>query len=317
LYQDLRDLNFNSVPATLSTFIKTISQEQEERHKATTVHEMKEFVKRLPYLQAAKKSAAVFTTVAELIKDVTRGERFIETITAEHEILNEVDTDKPLPLIEDGMAKGQPWNKILRLMCLQSLATDGLPIKVYDQYRREFLQSYGYHLLPLLCKLQKAEFLRVKPSASATAAVVAAKGVGASGASRFSFSPIKRTFRLIVDDVDEHNPNDLSYVYSGYAPLTSRLCSYFLKPGWKIIGENLKRLAGATGFDEETSRQRPAEAASKSMDDKKIILVVYVGGVTIAEISALRFLSKQQDESRFIILTTNILTGDSLIQSFN
>lgn len=29
LYQDLRDLNFNSVPATLSTFIKTISQEQE------------------------------------------------------------------------------------------------------------------------------------------------------------------------------------------------------------------------------------------------------------------------------------------------
>lgn len=48
------------------------------------MHEMKEFVKRLPYLQAAKKSAAVFTTVAELIKDVTRGERFIETITSEH-----------------------------------------------------------------------------------------------------------------------------------------------------------------------------------------------------------------------------------------
>lgn len=44
----------------------------------------------------------------------------------------------------------------------------------------------------------------MKPSASATAAVVAAKGVGASGASRFAFSPIKRTFRLIVDDVDEH-----------------------------------------------------------------------------------------------------------------
>lgn len=45
---------------------------------------MKEFVKRLPYLQAAKKSAAIHTTVAELIKDVTRSESFIETITAEH-----------------------------------------------------------------------------------------------------------------------------------------------------------------------------------------------------------------------------------------
>ena len=29
--------------------------------------------------------------------------------------------------------------------------------------------------------------------------------------------------KLIVDDVDEHNPNDISYVYSGYAPISVRL----------------------------------------------------------------------------------------------
>lgn len=29
--------------------------------------------------------------------------------------------------------------------------------------------------------------------------------------------------RLIVDDVDEFHPNDISYVYSGYAPLSIRL----------------------------------------------------------------------------------------------
>lgn len=29
--------------------------------------------------------------------------------------------------------------------------------------------------------------------------------------------------RLIVDDVDEFHPNDISYVYSGYAPLSVRL----------------------------------------------------------------------------------------------
>lgn len=60
-------------------------------------------------------------------------------------------------------------------------------------------------MLPLLCKLQKADLLRAKPTGPAAAAVVASKGAGAaSGVARFGFPPIKRTFRLLVDEVDEH-----------------------------------------------------------------------------------------------------------------
>jgi hypothetical protein len=44
-----------------------------------------------------------------------------------------------------------------------------------------------------------------------------------SAASRSSFAQCRRLLRLIVDDVDEFHPNDISYVYSGYAPLSIRL----------------------------------------------------------------------------------------------
>lgn len=41
--------------------------------------------------------------------------------------------------------------------------------------------------------------------------------------SKSSFSQSRKPFKLIVDDVDEQNANDLSYVFSGYAPLFARL----------------------------------------------------------------------------------------------
>ncbi len=37
------------------------------------------------------------------------------------------------------------------------------------------------------------------------------------------FSYIRKHLQLIVDEVDEHSPQDISYVYSGYAPLSARL----------------------------------------------------------------------------------------------
>lgn len=73
---------------------------------------------------------------------------------------------------------------------------------------------------------------------------------------------------MIVDDVDEQEPTDVAYVFSGYAPLSVRLaqCAIGSAPsaggkissgtalggslnGWKGIEEVLKGLPGKT-FDE-------------------------------------------------------------------
>ena len=40
---------------------------------------------------------------------------------------------------------------------------------------------------------------------------------------RSSYSSLRKILRLIVDEVDEQKPDDIAYVYSGYAPLSIRL----------------------------------------------------------------------------------------------
>lgn len=67
-------------------------------------------------------------------------------------------------------------------------------------------QVYGYHHLSLLIALQDLNLLVKSPSTAP-----------------LPFSQVRKALRLIVDDIDDAAPNDISYVYSGYAPLSIRL----------------------------------------------------------------------------------------------
>ena len=40
---------------------------------------------------------------------------------------------------------------------------------------------------------------------------------------KWNWDTIKTTFNLINDEITETNPNDFSYVFSGYAPLSIRI----------------------------------------------------------------------------------------------
>lgn len=61
-----------------------------------------------------------------------------------------------------------------------------------------------------------------------------------SAPSRSAFASSRRSLRLIVDDVDEIHPNDISYVYSGYAPMSVRLVQCAMQ---KLAGGSI----GSTG----------------------------------------------------------------------
>ena len=44
-------------------------------------------------------------------------------------------------------------------------------------------------------------------------------------------------------------------------------------------------------------------------------VVYFLGGVTFAEISALRYLGTLDEERQYVVATTKIIHGDSLLQS--
>ncbi|XP_044514700.1 vacuolar protein sorting-associated protein 33A isoform X3 [Gracilinanus agilis] len=223
-------------------------------------------------------------------------EDFFDKLTVEQEFMSGIDTDKVNNYIEDCIAQKHPLIKILRLVCLQSVCNSGLKQKVLDYYKREILQTYGYEHMLTLNNLEQAGLL--KPQAGG----------------RNNYPTIRKTLRLWMDDVNEQNPNDISYVYSGYAPLSVRLAQLLARPGWRSIEEVLKMLPGPH-FEER--QQLPAGLQKKRQQgENRVTLVFFLGGVTYAEIAALRFLSQMEDGgTEYVIATTKLMNGTSWIES--
>ncbi|KTF86114.1 hypothetical protein cypCar_00012349 [Cyprinus carpio] len=279
LYAEIRDKNFNAVGAALSKKAKVISAAFE-----------------LPHMQAARSSLANHTSIAELIKDITTSEDFFDSLTVEQEFMTGVDTDKVSTYIEDCVAQKDPLIKILRLVCMQSVCNNGLKQKVLDFYKREILQTYGYKHILTLKNLEKVGLL--KPQSTM----------------RNNYPTIRKTLKLWMEDTNEQNPNDISYVYSGYAPLSVRLTQVLARPGWRSIEEVLKMLPGPH-FEER--QQVPTGLHKKRQPgENRTTLVFFLGGVTYAEIAALRFLSNMEDSgTEYIIATTKLINGTSWIKS--
>ncbi|XP_007936331.1 vacuolar protein sorting-associated protein 33A [Orycteropus afer afer] len=296
LYAEIRDKNFNAVGSVLSKRAKVISAAFEERHNAKTVGEIKQFVSQLPHMQAARGSLANHTSIAELIKDVTTSEDFFDKLTVEQEFMSGIDTDKVNNYIEDCIAQKHPLIKVLRLVCLQSVCNSGLKPKVLDYYKREILQTYGYEHILTLYNLEKAGLLRPQTGG------------------RNNYPTIRKTLRLWMDDVNEQNPTDISYVYSGYAPLSVRLAQLLSRPGWRSIEEVLRILPGP--HFEERQPLPTGLQKKRQPGENRVTLIFFLGGVTYAEIAALRFLSQLEDGgTEYVIATTKLMNGTTWIES--
>ncbi|XP_025089148.1 vacuolar protein sorting-associated protein 33A-like isoform X2 [Pomacea canaliculata] len=300
LFAELRDKNFNAVGSIVSKKAKHITAEFDERHAAKTIGEMKQFVSKLPHLQATRQSLATHTTIAELIKEVTDSDPFIDALRCQQEFINGLETDKVHPFIEDCISKQEKLTKVLRLICIQSICNDGLKPKVLDFYKREIIQTYGFEHIVTLANLEKTGMLRPHGARS--------------------YQIIRKSLKLIVDDVNEQNPTDIAYVFSGYAPLSVRLAQYLARPGWRSITEVLNLLPGPKVEEVQQipsalrKRRSSVSSSQSSTGDQRLTLVFFLGGVTYAEIAALRFLAQMDDGGTdYVIASTSIITGDRLI----
>lgn len=104
-------------------------------------------------------------------------------------------------------------------------------------------QSYGYNYLPLLLTLASPPLciLLPNPLPASTPASVAA--------SKYPYTTLRKSLRLLIEDPDplEELENDISYVYSGYAPISARLVQCVAQKGGVLsnpAGEKDKKIAG-------------------------------------------------------------------------
>ncbi|XP_024614318.1 vacuolar protein sorting-associated protein 33A isoform X2 [Neophocaena asiaeorientalis asiaeorientalis] len=157
-------------------------------------------------------------------------------------------------------------------------------------------KTYGYEHILTLYNLEKAGLL--KPQTGG----------------RNTYPTVRKTLRLWMDDVNEQNPTDISYVYSGYAPLSVRLAQLLSRPGWRSIEEVLRILPGP--HFEERQPLPTGLQKKRQPGENRVTLIFFLGGVTFAEIAALRFLSQLEDGgTEYVIATTKLINGASWIES--
>ncbi|KAI0401245.1 Sec1-like protein [Xylaria palmicola] len=339
LYDSLRDTNFAIVGTLLNKVARRLQSDYESRHGSKTTAELKDFVKKLPSYQAEHQSLKIHTGLAEDIMRHTRTDQFSRLLEAQQNLAAGADPSSQHDTIEELIARDTPLAEVLRLLCIYSCVSGGLKPKDYDHFRRLVLESYGYQHLITLHNLEKLQLFL--PRSSPMASMIPMPGAGNTTGTKTNYAYLRKQLRLIVDEVNEHDPDDIAYVYSGYAPLSIRLVQCILQKqymfsiarsnavagagtiagsgaqGWRGFDEVVKHARGP-GFDEIQKGEDKAVKARALLSgggDKKTVFVVFVGGITFTEIAALRFIAKKEEARRNIVIcATSIISGNKMME---
>ena len=340
LYGTLRDSNCAVVGPMLNKVARRLQTTYDSRNTSTkSVNELREFVAKLPGYQAEHASLKLHTNLAEDIIKKTRSEIFTRLLEVQQNIAAGADPNTQHDNIEELIARNVPLAKVLRLLCLESTMSEGLRRGDLEHFKRAIVQGYGHQHLLTLSALEKMGLLEPRVG-----------GPFGSGSSQpgttTNYTSVRKNLHLIFDEVNEAEPDDIAYVFSGYAPLSVRLVQCILQKhyllsltaprsatnqamtasnastGWKPFEDIIKQVRGAT-FDETQTGEEKAVRAKQMLngsshgDMGKTVIVFFLGGVSRAEIAALRFMAKQlRDEGRtrrLLICTTNIINGNLMM----
>lgn len=358
LYPILRDSNFAVVGPLLNKTARRLQTDYEARHKTDqSISDLKSFVAKLPSYQAEQASLKVHTALAEEIMKTTRSEIFGRVLEVQQNLVAGSDPSSMHDNIEELIARDVPLVLVLRLLCLESCISGGLRARDFEHFKRQVLQAYGYEHILTFAHLEKAG-LCVQRMAN-TGYLNPMGGVN-SGST--DYNAVRKSLKLFLDEVDEQDPSDVAFVFSGYAPLSVRLVQCVLQKqylaqlsnpkstaastktntntngngdsstissasvaaGWKGFEDVLGRIKGTTvdetqkGSDAEASQARQVlrGGAAGGGTGTKTTLVFFLGGVTFAEVAALRFLGSQLGERRgLVVATTGMLGGKSAVEA--
>eukprot|EP00883_Tetradesmus_obliquus_P010841 jgi/Sobl393_1/356/SZX60144.1 len=272
----------------------------------------------LPYYITSQSSLDRLSDLAVPVAEVVKEQEFHDRLKAEADLLEGFDTEESVAYIQGQMWRGADPVQVLRLLCLLSCTAGGLPKKHGDSLRSEFLAAYGHQHLLTLNNLERAGLLKPHQSGA-----------------RAQFSTLRKALRLVMPEQDPQlsaSPSDVSHIYKGYAPLSVRLVEAALGGGWGPVSEVLSLLPGGQ-FDvlqvlepsgqvadkafKPSSSSAADAAVAAAAGEPEIVLLVMLGGITFSEISALRFLSSRPENNvRFLVLTTKIINGRTLLESF-
>ncbi|KAH9949388.1 Sec1-like protein [Amylocystis lapponica] len=354
LLYELRDLNFSAVGRKLNQVARRLDEDYKLRHQAKTPAQLRDFVSRLGGLQSDHQSLRLHTGLSEMLVPLTRTDQFNKSLEIQQNLLALYDMSAQVAAIEEMIAQGADMQVVVRLLCLASIIAGGIKAKNLENIKREILQAYGYNFMPMLLSLSAPPLSILLPNPLPPSAPPSV------AASKYPYAALRKSLRLLIEDPDgvDDLENDISYVYSGYAPISVRLVQCVAqkggvlsnpatekekKPGdgtdgrkgkgsaagkvqahpivgWKGFEDVMASIPGETVDIVQKPDTGPAAPSLKSSavmprEQSSTTVVFFLGGCTYTEIAALRWVGKQSRGRKFLIATTGIISGGSLVDS--
>jgi hypothetical protein len=265
-YSSVKDFNFKKIKNFFATRLAELNTENLEKEK-----------------KAEKSSLTNHINISDYVSRNQKHPIYKFYQNFEKSLLKAELPNKLHDFIEDEMGKKANEYNLLKIICLESIIHSGIKNKIYEQIRKDFLNTYGFKELFLWHNLEKMEILKPQDSNN-------------------FYSDANKKLQLIFDNVDINEQNDISYTYNGYAPMIVRLVEKALSQGgWSSIRDILRKIPGETNFPSDEN-----DMYSTSVD-KQFILLVFVGGITYGELAAIRLLNKKKRNKKFIVLTTGMI----------
>ncbi|XGW06953.1 hypothetical protein V3C99_016901 [Haemonchus contortus] len=315
VFSSIRNKHMTGVFPFLSSKAKEIQSDFNKGASIDQVRDMKQFVAHeLKSLKLQHRQLEMHICACEVLLEKNGAAGASDRLRFEHELVaGTANIADVISYLEDCMLRELPSWQVLSLACLASLAQNGLPAKHFQSFRDHFFRTYGYEYLPILHSLTSKRLLTEKPRPIVGGAGPPAPSSPATGDSLPTLPFLIKRLNLVptAEDaaVDLRNPSTMSYVFSGaFTPPFCQVVANAVVHGWNT--NELKKTFGRVLVEENS--YIPADRRPDNRM-RKAILVFFLGGVTYAEVAALRLLAVQNN-FRILIASTNIIHRETYMK---
>ncbi|KAH6569528.1 hypothetical protein BASA60_008178 [Batrachochytrium salamandrivorans] len=286
VFSEIRNLGFEVVGSMLNNVALRIQEEEDERHGLTTTTQLKGFASKIGGLQQQRQSLSTHNVIYDEILRYAGNLDTVKRWAVEEALTRGEPTSSEHEYIEELIGRQAPIDTVLRLLCLYCIVNGGLKPKHYESFRRSIVQTYGYAHILTLQRLKQGMLLYPIDSSKP----------------KNAYPQLIKHLQLVCD-YDSEAITDISYVYHGYAPISVRLIQAACRgsgksgdgivgpPSWKGCEDVLKLIPGPSF--EETISANDRSFRKKTTQTTPLTLVVFLGGCTMAEVAALRFMSER------------------------
>ncbi|XP_033112639.1 vacuolar protein sorting-associated protein 33B-like isoform X2 [Anneissia japonica] len=319
VFDEIRNRHITNVFTFLKSKAQSVQTGYSKGKNITQIGQMKDFVQNeLKDLKQQFKSLTIHIGACEKILNQTTTEPdFRDHLQTEHAIVEGSGYRDNFNFIEEKLDRQTSATKTLRLMCLLSLASNGLPSKDFKTLQSHFLQSYGYEHLLTLSNLKRCGLFTEQQGTDVTKLSMSdVQKLADKALKKTAFRAICKKWNLVPkDSVQLQNPNDMSYVFSGaYTPLSCKLIEQTLMKGPSNTLEEVVKLLPGENISFTRSMSAKGQRSGSAKIPNKVVLVYFLGGCTFSEIAALRLLGAMKGY-KFLFATTSIMNGTSLMES--